>query len=74
MRERLLVGFGLFISLAAASPDGGAEDYPSRPIRVIVPAAAGGAADISARVAADALSRTLKTPVFVENHGGRAGH
>jgi putative tricarboxylic transport membrane protein len=45
----------------------GCEDYPTRPIRVLVPAGAGGAADIGARLAADALGRALNTPVFVEN-------
>jgi tripartite-type tricarboxylate transporter receptor subunit TctC len=42
-------------------------DYPSRPIRVIVPNAAGGAADIAGRLAAEAIGRALDTPVFVEN-------
>ena len=44
-----------------------AEDYPNRPIRVIVPTGAGGAADIGARLAAEALGRVLGTTVVVEN-------
>jgi tripartite-type tricarboxylate transporter receptor subunit TctC len=47
--------------------DARAGDYPSRPIRVIVPNAAGGAADVAARLAADALGRALGTTLFVEN-------
>lgn len=44
-----------------------AQDFPSRPIRVIVPTGAGGAGDIGARLAAEALGRVLHTSVFVEN-------
>jgi tripartite-type tricarboxylate transporter receptor subunit TctC len=73
MRKRIVVGLAFFISLVMATQVGGAEEYPSHPIRVLVPAAAGGAADISARLAADALSRILKIPVLVENHRGGAG-
>jgi tripartite-type tricarboxylate transporter receptor subunit TctC len=55
-----------FTVLAAAAATS-AEDYPSRPIRVVVPTGAGGAADIGARFAAEVLGRVLDTPVFVEN-------
>ena len=51
----------------------GAEDYPSRPIRVVVASAAGGGADTGARLAAEALGRVLHKPVFVENRGGGGG-
>jgi tripartite-type tricarboxylate transporter receptor subunit TctC len=47
--------------------------YPSRPVRVFVGSASGGAADTSARLAADALSRVLDSPVIVELHGGAGG-
>ena len=45
-------------------------DYPARPIRVIVPYAAGGGADILARLVSQQLSERLKQPVIVENQGG----
>jgi len=50
------------------------EPYPSRPIKWIVPYLAGTAPDITVRIAAEALSDTLRQPVVVENKGGAAGN
>ena len=46
------------------------QDYPSKPIKVVVPYAAGGGADILARLIGQELSGRLKQPVVVENKGG----
>lgn len=51
-----------------------AQGYPSRPIRMIVPYAAGGAADITARVVAKEMALTLGVPVVVDNRGGANGN
>lgn len=48
-------------------------DFPSRPIRIIVPFLPGAANDILARVVAQKMSETLKTPVIVENRAGANG-
>lgn len=48
-------------------------DYPSRPIKLIVPFPAGGTSDILGRLMADELSRILKQAVIVENIGGAGG-
>lgn len=48
-------------------------DYPERPITLIVPAAAGGNADITARLIGQEMSRTLGQPVVVENRVGAGG-
>jgi tripartite-type tricarboxylate transporter receptor subunit TctC len=58
--------------LACLAPRASAQgaDYPSRPIKVIVPYAAGGGADIVARHVAQQLSERVKQPVIVENRGG----
>jgi tripartite-type tricarboxylate transporter receptor subunit TctC len=65
----------LLLALAAASLalGAGAQTYPTRPVRMIVPFAAGGSTDIIARLAADALRKELGQPFIVENKGGAAG-
>ena len=50
-----------------------AEDYPARPVTIIVPFAAGGPADITARIVADIFSRHLGQRFIVENVGGAGG-
>ena len=50
-----------------------AQDYPSRPITMIVPFPPGGVADITARPVAEAMGRILKQPVVVENKAGAGG-
>ena len=57
----------------AAGGVASADDFPSRPLRVIVPYAAGGPSDTGSRFAAEALGRVLKVPVIVENRGGGGG-
>lgn len=66
LRVRIAVGFVLAALLAGAQ----AQNYPSRPIRFIVPIAAGGGADLVARVIAERLSRNLGQQVVVENRAG----
>jgi putative tricarboxylic transport membrane protein len=52
---------------------GRAEDYPSRPITLIVPFAAGGDVDASARIQAQKMGELLGQSIVVENMGGAAG-
>jgi tripartite-type tricarboxylate transporter receptor subunit TctC len=50
-----------------------AEDYPSRPIKVIVPFGAGGPADVAARLLGNELQKSLGQPFVVENRTGAGG-
>jgi tripartite-type tricarboxylate transporter receptor subunit TctC len=62
----------LLLAPLAAAPAMG-QDYPSKPVRIIVPIAAGGVADIVTRVFAGKVGEDGKTTVVVENRGGAAG-
>ena len=67
--------FVLAIVLAAFnSGDGFAQGYPNRPIRVLVPFAAGGAVDVLARLIGQKLSEGLGQPVIIENRPGAGGN
>lgn len=62
------------LATAAFATGALAQDFPTRPIRIIVVAAAGGLPDIAARNIAGPLQRALGQPVVVENRGGGAGN
>lgn len=66
MKRLLLCAFAAVLATAAAR----AEDYPKRPIRLVVPFSAGGNTDVSARLLADGLSDVLGQQVMVENKVG----
>src|SRR6516162_10134713 len=58
------------VAIASAAS---ADTWPSRPIKLIVPTGPGAATDIMARLIADAVSRTIGRPMFVENMPGASG-
>ena len=68
-----LVG-GVMIAALAASSIGWAQRYPTRPVRVIVPFAPGGATDIIARPILQELSKRLGQQFYVENVPGASGN
>lgn len=49
------------------------SDYPSKPVKIIVPFPAGGTSDVMARMLGDELTKSLKQPFIIENIGGAGG-
>ena len=73
-RARSALAGCLFIVAAfAATPPANAADYPTRPIKLVVPYAAGGPTDVLGRLVGEFLGRDLKQPVIVENKAGAQG-
>jgi tripartite-type tricarboxylate transporter receptor subunit TctC len=66
-----LLGLGLAMTALAQTPS---PDWPTRPIRMIVPNPAGGTADVLPRMIAEPLAQRLAQPVVVENRPGAAGN
>jgi tripartite-type tricarboxylate transporter receptor subunit TctC len=67
---RLVAALLLFLASALA----GAQDWPSRPVRLILPFPPGGGTDILGRLIAERLSASLGQPVVTENRGGAGGN
>src|ERR1700676_1881082 len=61
------------MALVAGAAPVRAQDYPSRPISVIVPFPPGGASDVVARIVTNEMSRTLWQSFIIENVGGAGG-
>jgi tripartite-type tricarboxylate transporter receptor subunit TctC len=69
--SRLLV---LCLSLAWAGTSFAADTYPTHPVKIIAPFAAGGPSDIIARILTEKLSSALKQQFYVEDHAGAGGN
>jgi len=62
----------LMVALLAAVP-AAAQDYPTKPITIVVPAAAGGPTDTISRITAQSMSKQLGQQIVIENVGGAGG-
>ena len=73
MRKLITAFAATLVLLCFALAPALAQNWPQKPIRVIVPFPAGGGTDVVARMVADHLSKLLGQPIFVENRGGANG-
>ncbi|WP_454689033.1 Bug family tripartite tricarboxylate transporter substrate binding protein [Achromobacter aloeverae] len=71
--RKLAAGLGLLLPLAIAAPAMAADNYPSKPIRLVVGYPPGGSNDIAARIIAPELGQALGASVVVENRAGANG-
>jgi tripartite-type tricarboxylate transporter receptor subunit TctC len=71
--KRICLSLLPILALAVAGTQAGAQPWPTRPIRAIVPYTAGSATDITARVILNQLSSELGQPIVVENRAGAGG-
>jgi tripartite-type tricarboxylate transporter receptor subunit TctC len=76
-KRRVKLGLTIAILVAVLGTDvrdASAQSYPTKPIRIIVPYAAGGAVDVVARLVGARLADSLGQPVIVENRAGAGGN
>jgi tripartite-type tricarboxylate transporter receptor subunit TctC len=71
LKRRIVIALAAIAAGVAAGAQ--AENYPSKPITMIVPFPAGGGSDILARIVAERMKATLGQPVIIENVGGAGG-
>jgi tripartite-type tricarboxylate transporter receptor subunit TctC len=72
MERRTFIGAAAALALPGTAA--GQGQFPTRPLRMIVPFAPGGSSDVMARLVADHMGRTLGQAVAVENRGGAGGN
>ncbi len=67
------LGCGLLVAAGLAAPLAHAQQYPTRPLRMIVPYPPGASVDFTARLMGQRLGEALKQPVVIDNRGGAGG-
>jgi len=74
IRRAALAGLAPLLALACGASAWAADDWPARPLRLILPAAPGGSSDPTARLLADEMSKRLGQPIAVLNRPGAGGN
>jgi tripartite-type tricarboxylate transporter receptor subunit TctC len=72
--KRTLCAIAALFGLLACTAAAGADAYPVKPVRIVVPFAAGGAIDIIVRSSAQQLSKELGQPMLIDNRPGAGGN
>jgi tripartite-type tricarboxylate transporter receptor subunit TctC len=73
MRPRYAIVFALAAAGSGGAGAGAAENWPTRPLTMVVPFAAGGGTDVLGRIVGRRLSEVLGQQVIIENVGGAGG-
>jgi tripartite tricarboxylate transporter family receptor len=70
---RVVLTAGIALPLLGA-PQASAQDYPTRPITVILPFAGGSASDVATRIMVERMSRSMGQPIVIDNRPGAGGN
>ncbi len=72
-RIRLTASLGIALASIAVTPHLDAQQYPTKPIRLVVASSAGGGIDVLARIIAPKFAELIGQPVLVDNRPGAGG-
>ena len=72
--QRLIAGAAALAFVLSVQAPARAQDYPTHPVKIIVPFPAGGTADVMPRILSDWLARKWAQPVVIENRSGAGGN
>src|SRR5437764_13904969 len=70
----LVLGGSVALAAALGSMTAGAQNYPTKPITVIIPFAGGSASDVVSRIMFDKMSKLMGQPIIIENRPGAGGN
>ncbi len=72
--KRIMLGAGIALTYLLGNQMAGAQDYPTRPITVIIPFAGGSASDVVSRIMLNKMSKSMGQSIIVENRPGAGGN
>src|SRR3954447_17710699 len=74
MRRAFLIWLALLATALPAAAQGTSQDWPTKPVKIIVPFGPGSTPDVVARLIADHLQKSLGQPFVIENKPGASGN